>query len=173
METTHSSRHPKFVRWALMLGIVVILNVFFSALVSLALPSPNYSAADAATCDTSGGVWTESPTPTAPATVANEPGMPPVAQFNLPGYCDFTALQNQHALYAFVLMIGLGILAFIAGLAPLGSSIVASGLSYGGVLTFIIGSASYWGTAGNWIRLIIAALGLAALLYIGWKRFKD
>jgi hypothetical protein len=97
------------------------------------------------------------------------------------GYCDmyatcqkpYQAANDQHALYAFVLMVGLGVIALVAGFMPLGSSIVSSGLSYGGVVALIIGSSEYWGTAGNWIRLAIATVGLVALLYIGWKHFKD
>lgn len=181
MEPTNS-KHPKFVRWALMLGIVVVLNIFFIVLVQLALPAPDYATycpmsnqpapMNAATCDAAGGTWTDYGMPTPDG--STKPAAPS-------GYCDTTtkcqvpyqAASDTHSLYAFALMVGLGILALVIGLTPLGSSIVSSGLSYGGVLAFVIGSASYWGTAGNWIRLLIAAIGLGALLYIGWLRFKD
>jgi hypothetical protein len=184
METPNTTGHPKFVRWALLLGIVVILNVFFSVVLALAYPAPvyenycpqkNISPTDAPTCDAQGGVWnTYSPAPVpAQATDVNSP--------KLTGYCDmyakcqkpYQAAQEQHALYAFVLMTALGVIALIAGFMPVGSSIVSSGLSYGGVIALIIGSAEYWGTAGNWIRLAIATIGLIALLYIGWRRFRD
>jgi hypothetical protein len=132
METT--KHQPKFVRWALMLGIVIILNIFFSVVVALAYPAPDCSTYYAPACQTA---------------------------------------IDAHALFAFVLMIGLGIIALIAGFVPIGSSIVSSGLSYGGVLALVVASFSYWGTAGNWIRLAIATAGLVALLYIGWRRFKD
>jgi len=85
----------------------------------------------------------------------------------------YQAANDQHALYAFVIMTVLGVAALLAGLMPIGSSIVSSGLSYGGVVALIVGSAEYWGTAGNWVRLGIAFVGLFALLYIGWKRFRD
>ena len=180
METT--TTHPKFVRWALMLGIVIVLNIFFSVILALAYPAPVYEAycpqvnvvpTDSATCDEHGGVWS-----------AYAPAVPAPAEATSPkatGYCDlyakcqkpFQAAQDQHALYAFVLMNGLGVIALVAGFMPLGSSIVSSGLSYGGVLALVIGSAEYWGTAGNWIRLAITAVGLVALLYIGWRRFRD
>ncbi len=185
METPPVTTHPKFVRWALMLGIVVILNVFFSAVLALAYPAPVYvnfcpvqtpkALPNAATCDAQGGVWTEYPS-------APTGGVSPVmSDGSLPGYCDMTAkcqapyqaAQDQHALYAFILMTALGIIALIAGFMPLGSSIVSSGLSYGGVLALLVASAQYWGTAGNWLRLLIATVGLAALLYIGWRRFRD
>ncbi|MFA6503045.1 MAG: hypothetical protein WCT45_02195 [Candidatus Paceibacterota bacterium] len=178
---TQTTQHPKFVRWALLIGIVVILNVFFSVVLAIAYPAPKYedycpsqlkvSPTDAPTCDTQGGVWTEY----SPALTPDGNGP------KTTGYCDmyakcqkpFQAANDQHALYAFVLMTALGVVALIIGFLPIGSSIVSSGLSYGGVVAMIIGSAEYWGTAGNWIRLAIATVGLVALLYIGTRRFRD
>ena len=181
MDTQNTSGHPKFVRWALLLGIVVILNVFFSVVLALAYPAPvyenycpqkNISPTDAPTCDEQGGVWTA---------YSPEPVRADLNSPKMNGYCDmyakcqkpYQAANEQHALYAFVIMTVLGVIALLAGLMPIGSSIVSSGLSYGGVVALIIGSAQYWGTAGNWIRLAIATVGLLALLYIGWKRFRD
>lgn len=179
METT-TTTHPKFVRWALLIGIVVILNIFFSVVLALAYPAPEYEAycpaktivpTDAPTCDAQGGVWNEySPVP-AYDTTSPKPA----------GYCDMYAkcqkpyqeARDQHALYAFALTVILGVIALIVGFMPIGSSIVSSGLSYGGVLALIIASVQYWGTAGNWIRLTIVSIGLIALLYIGWRRFRD
>ena len=182
METT--THQPKFVRWALMVGIVVILNIFFTVIVALAYPEPQYNTycpniqpsvapVDAATCDSQGGIWTD--------TSNTDVSTQPAKQIEASGYCDmyakcqkpYQAAVDQHALYAFVIMVGLGVIALIAGFIPIGSSIVSSGLSYGGVLAFIIASMQYWGSAGNWIRLLISTVGLVALLYIGWRRFKD
>ena len=170
---------PKFVRWALLLGIVVILNVFFSVVLSIAYPAPEYETycpapkinpTDEATCSTEGGSW-----------VAYVPARTEVQGLKTEGYCDmyekcrkpYEDARENHALRAFVLMVSLGVLALILGFIPLGSSIVSSGLSYGGVVALIIGSAQYWGTAGQWVRLAIATVGLLALIYIGWKRFRD
>ena len=175
-----TTKHPKFVRWALLIGIVVILNVFFSVVLAIAYPAPQYDAfcpqknispTDAPTCDEQGGVWTEySPVPERAFDSSK-----------VTGYCDmyakcqkpFQAAMDQHALRAFVVMTVLGVVARLPGLMPIGSSIVSSGLSDGGVVALIIGSASYWGTAGNWVRLLIATTGLITLLYIGWRRFRD
>lgn len=179
--STPQQSRPKFVRWALLVGIIAILNIFFTVVTALVFPQPKYEdfcpvnpppVSDAKACESAGGVWIDT-------TPLKDPNMTkPVAAT---GYCDFYQkcqkpyqdAGEQHALYAFVLMIGLGALALIVGLMPIGSSIVSSGLSYGGVVAFIIGSGQYWGNAGNWIRLAIATLALLALLYIGWKRFKD
>ena len=180
METT-TKQHPKFVRWALLIGIVVILNVFFSVVLELVYPAPKYddfcpsqlkiSPTDAPTCDVEGGAWTAY----SPAPVADATGV------KTTGYCDmyakcqkpFQAANDQHALYAFVMMVAFGVVSLIVGFLPIGSSIVSSGLSYGGVVALVIGSAQYWGTAGNWIRLAIAPTGFVPPPYIGWKRFQD
>ena len=180
METI-TAQPPKFVRWALLIGIVVILNVFFSVVLSLSYPAPVYEdycpqvnivPTDAPTCDAQGGVWSAF----SPAPVAADLTGPKST-----GYCDmyakcqkpFQAANEAHALHAFVLMTILGVIALVVGFMPIGSSIVSSGLSYGGVVALVIGSAEYWGTAGNWIRLAIASVGLVVLLYIGWRRFRD
>ena len=180
---TSKSNRPRFVRWAVVLGIIVVLNIFFVVVRSLVLPEPQFDAycpaaasnnyqADAPSCDAAGGVWTETGPVAAPDKTA--PNTPT-------GYCDFyakcqpvyDAAMAKYDMYAFSLMIVLGLLSIVAGIMPLGSSIVSSGLSYGGVLSLIIGSAMYWNEAGNWLRLVISAIALLALLYIGWKRFQD
>ena len=177
--------HPKFVRWAVVLGIVIVLNVFFAVCVSLALPAPKYEtycpsmqvmpAYDTqASCTAVGGQWTDTP-------AADKIAPQPITTPQLRGYCDpqytcrqsFTTANDEHARNAFIAYVVLGVIALIAGVLPIGSSIVSSGLSFGGVVTLIIGSVQYWGSADNWIRLAISAVALLALLYIGWKRFKD
>lgn len=170
---TPTPRQPRFVRWALTLGIVVILNVLFAVVISLAVPTPQLAdycptptttPADAASCDAAGGVWTESSTLTQPS-----------------GYCDLygkcqgplTSAMDKQALYSFAILVGLGILSILVGFAPLGSSAISSGFSYGGVVALVIASVAYWGTADNWVRLVIALAALIALLAAGWRRFRD
>lgn len=153
------SRGPKFVRWAVMLGIVVALNIFFIVIRGLAFPEPSYS-----------DFCSSSPIAT-PATTPEQSDAIQAVQT----HCNdaYQKAENQYQLEGFVLLIGLGVLAIIVGVLPLGSSIVSSGLSYGGVLSFIIGSAQYWGNAGSWLRLAISLIALGALIYIGIKRFHD
>ncbi len=180
MDTT-TRTHPKFVRWALMLGIVIILNIFFFEMVALIMPTPEYDAFCPMTqivdsydsqdsCLAVGGQWTATPV------IKPVPNVPqPV------GYCDpqytcraqFSDAQETHSRNAFIAFVVLGVLALVAGVVPIGSSIVSSGLSYGGVVALIVGSAQYWGNANVWIRFAIALIGLIALLYIGWRQFRD
>jgi hypothetical protein len=177
------SKPPKFVRWAVMLGIVIILNVFFVVLRGLIFTSPQYTdycpastpvAETSASCMKAGGDWIPSEAPTPVDSKATAPVTPG-------GYCDYTqkcqkpydAAQKAYETKSFVLMVALGLVAIIIGVLPLGSSIVSTGLSYGGVLAFVIASAQYWNDATQFIQLGISALALAALIYIGLKSFRD
>lgn len=174
-------QHPNFVRWALLIGIVVILNIFFVVIQQIIFPAPNYltycprptvQARDASSCDSQNGVWTEYP---------QKPIIQDSSMKEITGYCDYSAkcqpaykqARGQQRLYSFVLMTVLGVIAIVIGVVPIGSSIVSSGLSYGGVVALVIGSMQYWGDAGNWLRLIISAIALIALIGIGVRRFGD
>lgn len=195
VSSTSAPQHPKFVRWAIVLAIIVVLNIVFLVIRGIAFPSPQYetycpaslvnqpSPQTADTCSAAGGTWQYIAMPLsagAPGLVDTSPKT--VAATAAPsGYCDLTSqcsqkwedAQKSYEEKAFVLMVALGILAVIAGILPLGSSIVSSGLSYGGVLALVIGSGMYWNEAGNWLRLAIALVALAILIYIGVKRFRD
>lgn len=176
MENTQ--KHPKFVRWAVMLGIVIALNIFFFVGRSLVLPEPmfeNYCPTRAAqpaseeACVKQDGVWV--------GTSEAQLDVKTVPQ----GYCDlfqkcqplYDEAHKQFAMYSFVVMIGLGILSIVVGVLPIGSSIVSTGLSYGGVLALLVASIGYWDEAGNLLKLGMSFIALVALIYIGIKRFKD
>jgi len=163
MQTTQ----PKFVRWAVLLGIVIALNLFFFVGRSLVLPEPQYQdfcpttaqpASTEANCSAQDGVWVAS---ASTDTSVTSPAKPVASE----GYCDlyqkcqpvYDAAHKQWAMYSFVIMVGLGVLSIIVGVLPVGSSIVSSGLSYGGVLALIIASAGYWNEAGNWLKLLVSA----------------
>lgn len=181
-----NANHPKFVKWAVVLGIVVVLNLFFTVARTIILPAPDYATFcpqsqsvnpnDAATCDKQGGVWTDTSMGAVPTdSKVTAPKAEPL------GYCDmyakcqapYNAAQTHYQLYGFIFMVVLGVLSIIIGLLPVGASIVSAGLSYGGVVALIIGAMGYWNEAGDWLKLGITFIALVALLYIGWKRFKD
>ena len=173
-EGAHTKR-PKFVRWALMVGIIVILNIFFVVVRGILFPSPTYTdfcpntqpnPTNEQSCVATQGTWMSDKGPgvTMPS-----------------GYCDMTtkcqapfeAAQKTMQAKSFVLLVGLGLLALIIGMLPLGSSIVSTGLSYGGVLAFVIASIGYWNDAPQLTQLLISALALGALLYTGLKHYRD
>lgn len=168
---------PKFVRWAVLIGIVIALNLVFVVGRSLVLSEPDFTdycpdrVAPVQTedsCIAEGGIWV--------SYVGDE-----TIPAKVDGYCDFyqtcqplyDEARDNYELYAFVVLVGLGILSLIVGVLPLGSSIVSSGLSYGGVLALIIAAGGYWNSAGDWLRLLVSVIALGALIYLGLKRFKD
>jgi hypothetical protein len=179
-------QHPKFVRWAVLIGIVIALNLFFWVGRSLIIPEPKYEdycpthleqIFNEEACVAADGVWmSTAPTPRQ-ETGPSKP-LPPQA---VDGYCDFYQKcqpvydeeHKQYLMYGFSIMVGLGVLSLIVGVLPIGSSIVSSGLSYGGVLALIIAAIQYWGEAENLLRLAISVIALVALLYIGIRRFRD
>ncbi len=165
-------------RWAVLVGIVIILNVFFQVLRGIIFPAPQYNDF----C--SNALAAVSPAYPIPSggTPAQQEAYQNLAQDKYQAAQEaaqqkcsdaFTAAQKSYQEKSFVLTVALGVLAFIVGVLPLGSSIVSTGLSYGGVLAFIIASLQYWNDAPQLIQLFISALALAILLYIGIKRFKD
>lgn len=173
-----NASHPKFVRWAVVLGIVIVLNAFLFVAANLAFTAPEYDefcpaasknlmANTEAQCVAQDGTWM--------------PYAEPLSDAKVTGYCDSYAkcqapwedAQSAHALKFFGFMVVAGIIAIAAGVLLTGSSIVSSGLSYGGVLSLIIGSVSYWGDADEIVRLAISGAALIALLYLGWKKFRD
>lgn len=174
----NAAAHPKFVRWAVVLGIVVVLNAFLFVAANVAFEAPKYgefcpagkqpAVTTQTECEaTTDGMW--------------QPYYGPVAAGTPNGYCDFEAkcrepweaAQSAHSLKVFAFMVVAGIVAIAAGVLLTGSAIVSSGLSYGGVVALVIGSLSYWGDADDLVRLAISGAALLALLYLGWKKFRD
>lgn len=163
--------------WALSVGIIVVLNLFFAVGIQTVMPEPKFEDFCAQTqvrptldsektCTAVGGQWNP---------------MQPVKVGEPVGYCNeyFTcAMEHDEArkLYAqnvFVTLVVLGALSIFAGVLLRASSAVSAGLSYGGVLSFIIAAVRYWDAAGDLIRLAIVGLALVALIAIGVKKFRE
>lgn len=168
-------------KWALSVGIIVILNLFFAVAIQTVTPEPKWDEYcvqqqvrpvldSEASCVAVGGQW--NPPVPSPKPIAGET---PV------GYCnEFFTCQMEYedarvsyAQNVFIALIVLGALSIVAGFMLRVSPAVSAGLSYGGVLTFIIASVRYWEAAGDLVRLAIVGLALIALIAIGVKKFKE
>lgn len=168
-------------KWALTVGIVIVLNLFFAVAIQTAYPEPKFENfcevrqvneiyEDETSCVAVGGQWNANFAPK----LAPEVEQPK-------GWCDvnFTCGQeyrdaNQnYTRNVFVALIVLGALAIAAGFLLRASPAAAAGLSYGGVVSFVIAAIRYWGEAGDLVRLAIVGLALIALIVIGVKKFKE
>ena len=148
------------IKWALSIGIIIVLNLFFSAAIQVAYPEPQFNDF----CESYYPVLKTGEVPVSD---------PAIEQARVD--CS-NVYQEQHELYArnvFGILVFLGALSLVAGFALRISPAVSAGLSYGGVLSFIIAAIRYWGEAGDLVRLAIVAAALVALIAIGVKKFKE
>ena len=193
-----SHKKSGFVRWALIIGIVIVLNLFFNYAISLIYPAPEYqkfcpisqTATVPATkqdCLAVGGQWNEStyvqettstsatPTPTPSRVTATPPSK--LTQVN--SYCDatytcgnkFTVANTNYERSVFITLVILGVLSLLFGLFLKVTDVVSIALSFGGVLSLIIASARYWSAAENAVKVGILAVALIALIWVGIKKF--
>ena len=177
---------PKVLKWALIIGIVVVLNLFFNYAISLFYKEPDYNAyfpqsqvvepiTTKEACLKVGGQWTESPI----SPISKNGYTTPVPATNqITSYCnpDFTKQQEYNdaqKVYErniFIILVMLGVISLILG-AFLANEIVTLGLSWGGVLSLVIASMRYWSTADNIIKVLILGFALAVLIWLAIKKF--
>lgn len=170
----------KIGRWSVILGIVIVLNLFFNYALSLVYKSPKFEAYcplqqvniapnNQNACVAIGGQWSENSyqKPTAPGEVVST------------GYCDvqFTCRQDfdkaneAYNRNVFIILVVLGAITVFVGNYYMTNEVIASGLSLAGVLSFIIASLRYWSSANDAIRVVILAIALALLFWVAYKRF--
>ncbi len=164
MKTPTQSR---VLRWALIIGIIIVLNLFFNYTISLFYPAPDsndyYGAQTMEECEAIGGDWEKYDA------IEGEVRAP-----KTDGYCDareaYDAVRKPYERNVFIALVILGVASLFIGFGLAAYEAVAAGLSYGGVLSLLIASMRYWENADNYLRVIILAIALAALIWIGLKK---
>lgn len=82
--------------------------------------------------------------------------------------------RKSYSQNVFFVAFGLGLAAMVVGLLMArGLEVVSSGLLLGGTLTSLYGAARYFGDMDPWMRFGVVALGLALLLFLGFRRLTD
>ena len=172
-------------KWILIVSIVIVLNLFFSFATRLVYHEPlweKYCPQEQVTiqpnnqkeCVAKSGAWHDQGYPI-PVYDYPTKAIPPT------GYCDlnFTCqkeFNTAHELYnrnVFVILVVLGFISLVLGFFLAQTAAVSLGLSFGGVLSLIIGSVRYWSEMNDYLRVIILAAALAVLLWLGIKKFKE
>ncbi len=175
------------VKWALIVGIAVVINLFLVYLVDSIRKEPGYTdfcperqvnrmIESEAECLKVGGQWNESADVRIQKTPEQSFPAPAV-----PSYCDpdYTCRkQHEDALKiynrnVFVIFVIAGIMLLIAGVYAGGTEAVSLGLSFGGVIALIYGSGRYWSDMNDILRVIVLGMALVALIYVAWKKFQD
>lgn len=171
------------VKWAVIVGIAIVVNLFIFYLVDAIYKEPVYTdfcserqvnklIESESECLEIGGQWNEN--------VVMTQEYPP-AKSRPAGYCnsDFTCnkqFEDVMKVYnrnVFVVFVIAGILLLSGGVYLGGAEAVSLGLSFGGVISLIIGSTRYWSDMNEILRVIVLGVALAALIYVAWKKFKD
>lgn len=179
METTQNiepKNYSAVIKWSIIIGIVIVINMFFNYAISLVYESPKYEnfckqeqviakVDTEMACVKKGGQWN--------ANVYSEP--------ETPGNCDldFTCRQNYEEaskVYnrnVFVSLVIIGIILIAVSFAVAFNWTLSVALAMGGVLSIIIASIRYWSDADNLLRVIILFLALCALIYFAVRKFKN
>jgi ABC-type phosphate transport system permease subunit len=185
-----SQKTKQILKWALVLGIVVVLNLFFNYAISLIYKAPvweNFCTSDITTkaytdkamCVADGGQWNETTVPI--STDANGLTKPIPVGTEISGYCNATyscqkSYDTAHALYdrnVFIVLVILGVLSLVAGTYLTTFSAVSFGLSFGGVISLLVGAMRYWSNMHDWLRVAVLAAALIALIWLGIKKIKE
>jgi hypothetical protein len=173
----------KILKWSVILGIIIVLNLFFNYTLSLLYKNPEYEAFcptsqvvtipdTQKSCVDQGGQWTNN----------TYYGKPLAKGETQPaGYCDaqytcrtnFETASNTYNRNIFVALVFLGALSVLIGNFFKGNAVVSNGLALGGVLSFIIASMRYWSAANDFIRVVILAVALVILIWVAIKKFKN
>lgn len=173
---------PKVLKWALIIGIIVVLNLFFNYAISLFYKEPDYDAFFPQSqviepidtkeeCLKVGGQWTENSVykDRYSATIPT----PAQSSYCNPDFTkqqEFNDAQKVYQRTIFIILVVLGVISLALG-SFLVNEIVTLGLSWGGVLSLIIASMRYWSSADNLIRVLILGFALVVLIWLAIKKF--
>jgi hypothetical protein len=176
-------RHINFKKLILVLSIIIVLNLFFNYGIKTFYHSPNHddfckpeimnkTYSTQQDCQNIGGLWSDNPvygikTPSG----LTEPK----------GYCnqtftcqnDYEGVREIYDRNVFIVLIIAGILSIVAGFLIAVSEAVSLGLSFGGLLSLLIGTIRYWSGMNDYLRFVILGAALIILVWLGIKKFKD
>jgi hypothetical protein len=191
METlqTTTGKTVRGIKWAVIGAFVILLNLFFTYTISLVLVAPtwdgycpmetyNKNYTDKAMCVADGGKWTENTAPQAPRIDEKTPAVHPV---EVSGYCDatytcqkvFMQTQSVYNRNIFIILVILGVVSLVGAWYLKRFSTVALGLALGGVLALIVGSVRYWSDMHDAVRVLVLAVALGTLVWVGVKKIQE
>lgn len=180
---TEPKKYSSIIKWALIIGIVIVVNLFINYAISMVYTAPDYNkycpqtqvikeVTDQKTCVDNGGQWN-------PNT-----NYVPVIKGDITesvGYCDQqfvcrTDYEESRKVYErniFVILVTLGITLVALSFVLAFNWILSVSSAMAGILSIIIASMRYWGEADNWLRVLILFVALCSLIYFAVRKFKN
>jgi len=141
----------KILKWSLILGIVIVANLFINYSLSLVLSEPQYN-------DFCPQTYTATPASDAEQTICSN---------------NYTAASNDYQAKVFTVLIVIGVLLVVASFFVKTNPVVSTALSFSGLLSIVIASMRYWSSADNWVKVIILGVALLALISLAVRKFKN
>jgi len=177
-------RHPLF-KWILVFGIALVANLFLNFALDAFYQSPKFETfcpqkeivtpiTEQKQCTVAGGQWTSDP--------YKYVGMSAPIPADAPrGYCNenytcgkiFDEAMKEYNRNVFIILVLAGTAMLIGSIFASTIEVVALGFSFAGILSLIIGTMRYWESMDERLRVIVLGFALAALVWIGIKKFKD
>jgi len=173
----------KILKWSLVLGIVIVLNLFFAYALKVIYKAPEYNQFcvekqvieridTEESCVEQGGQWNKN--------IIDKGLISGTTVVEVPGYCDmnftcsndFRDAQEKYEKNVFMTLVALGVVSIIISFLIVSAEVVSMGLSLGGVLSFIVASIRYWQYASEYLQVVILGLALIVLIWLGIKKFK-
>lgn len=180
METTlepNTAGHPVVLKWLVIIGLALVTNLLLIQITRTVFHEPQFeryceskpvmgTLQTENDCLSAGGQWN--------ATV-------PDKMTGVAGYCneqfqcqkDYESAQKIYQRNGFLVsVIGGTILLGIAVFLPVTVLAVANGLSFGAILSFIVGSTGYWSYMDEWLRLVVLVVAFVALIVLAMKKLR-
>jgi len=177
-------RHPLF-KWILVVGIAIVANLFLNYALDAFYPRPQMEAfcpqkqvntppTAEKECVAVGGQWNSDP--------YRYVGAPNPIPADAPkGYCNenftcqkgFDGASKVYDRNVFIVLVVAGTAFLVGSLFAAGVEAVALGFSLAGILSLIIGTMRYWSNMDERLRVVVLGFALAALVWVGIKKFKD
>ncbi|HME87170.1 MAG TPA: hypothetical protein VKE88_02055 [Candidatus Nanoarchaeia archaeon] len=174
-----AQKPSKVKKWFLAIGIAIIFVMFVNYATSATFNQPKYedfctvrdqkiiNQTNQQECIDNGGQWT----------TYGQYDPKPVTGPN--GYCDqdFTCrtqyedAQKTYDSRAFIVKVIAGFIGLVLGLVLTVES-VSAGFLLGGVLNLFFATVQYWDRFNDFIRVVVLAVALAMLVWIGYKKTK-
>ncbi len=165
-----SRNYRKFI---LVVGIIVVLNLFFNFGVRAFYSEPKYNDF----CTDDYYRFAPKPYPADPkdkvAIEAYEKEQTEIAKKQKECSDEYTAVRDLYNRNVFIVLVSLGVISIIAGFLLISAEAVSLGLSFGGLLSLVVGTMRYWSAMDEYLRFIVLGVALAILIWFGVKKMKD
>jgi len=193
METQQTKKRFNFQKLAIVLSIIVVLNLFFNYGVSTFYDAPEYDnfcteeflakkydTQEACESEDVGGLWIESDVYYGGRAMPKPVMMEEPIIGTVDGYCDASKscrdiYQTAIDLYnrnVFIILLVTGLASLTASFFILAEA-VSIGLSYGGILSVVIGAMRYWSAMDDYLRFAILGIALTVLIWVGVKKVRE